>query len=308
MIGLNETYRHGARLAAEAGYPYMSTRLDLISRYPLLDPAGGRRALRVHRTRAGSGRRDRERPPAVGGLRAAPDPRRLGSQEGPADRTRDTPARDPPGRPGRCAPVAEAGIPSFIDRGLQRAVAPGLDRRHRGTAAADPLSRPMAGEPLLLERQGFVDTYHAVHPDPVADQGLTWPSGRPRSPDSWNPRRDAPQDRIDQVWVAGDGEHRPRARSWANVEVPRCRHRGQAVGIGSPRGRLDDRSGAGDAHRSPSAVDPRLVDQGNDVTVTYHAPGAIRGARRDRAGRRRPRHRRTRRPGRPRRGSPSTGR
>ena len=38
VIALNEAYRHAGRLAERAGYPYASPRLDVISRYPLLDP------------------------------------------------------------------------------------------------------------------------------------------------------------------------------------------------------------------------------------------------------------------------------
>ena len=40
MVGLNEAYSRAKLVAAQAGYPYVSTRLDLISRYPILDPPG----------------------------------------------------------------------------------------------------------------------------------------------------------------------------------------------------------------------------------------------------------------------------
>ena len=41
----------------------------------------------------------------------------------------------------------------------------------------------------FVEESGFVDSYRVAHPDPVEDQGLTWPSGRPRPPGEWSPGR-----------------------------------------------------------------------------------------------------------------------
>ena len=40
VVGLNEAYSRAKLVAAQAGYPYVSTRLDLISKYPILDPPG----------------------------------------------------------------------------------------------------------------------------------------------------------------------------------------------------------------------------------------------------------------------------
>ena len=55
----------------------------------------------------------------------------------------------------------------------------------------------------FVEDAGFLDSYREAHPDPVEDQGLTWPSGRPRPPGAWSPGPHAPADRIDFIYTAG---------------------------------------------------------------------------------------------------------
>jgi hypothetical protein len=124
---------------------------------------------------------------------------------------------------------------------------------------------------LAVERAGFVDSYRAVHPDPVRNPGLTWWAARPRLP-GWNPGRDAPQDRIDLLYSAGD------AVATDSIVV------GEA---GSPIADLSVRPWPSD-HRSvvstftvtPGvppillAVDRRLVEVGQEVKVTFHAPGS----------------------------------
>ncbi len=97
VVALNEIYRHGARLAAEAGYPYASPRLDVISRYPLLDPAGADGRYLFVQISPGRGRRDHQRAPELGAVLTAEDPGRLGSQEGAPERTRRQAPGDPPG-------------------------------------------------------------------------------------------------------------------------------------------------------------------------------------------------------------------
>ena len=99
-------------------------------------------------------------------------------------------------------PLAAGGIPSIV---LGDMNAPS----HEDWTAATVGQRPQIRFPVrwpvsrFLAKEGFVDSYRAAFPDPVADEGLTWPAARPRSDDSWNPRRDAPEDRIDQIWSAG---------------------------------------------------------------------------------------------------------
>lgn len=53
-----------------------------------------------------------------------------------------------------------------------------------------------------LEDAGFNDSYRAVHPDPVANPGLTWWAAKPFDPDGYNPRTPI-VDRIDFLYSAG---------------------------------------------------------------------------------------------------------
>ena len=55
----------------------------------------------------------------------------------------------------------------------------------------------------FVEDAGFLDSYREAHPDPVENQGLTWPSGRPHPPGEWSPGPNAPADRIDFIYTAG---------------------------------------------------------------------------------------------------------
>jgi hypothetical protein len=55
---------------------------------------------------------------------------------------------------------------------------------------------------LAVENAGLVDAYRVVHPDPAADEGLTWPASRPKV-GSYNPGpAGKPADRIDLAYVS----------------------------------------------------------------------------------------------------------
>ena len=60
VVAFNEVYGKAARLGRLTGYDYVSRRLDLVSRYPLLDRAGVRRPLRL-RASSRPGRSSRSR-------------------------------------------------------------------------------------------------------------------------------------------------------------------------------------------------------------------------------------------------------
>jgi hypothetical protein len=53
-----------------------------------------------------------------------------------------------------------------------------------------------------VEAAGFIDSWRAVHPDPVDSPGLTWWAGRPQV-SGWNPTARDPKDRIDFIYAAG---------------------------------------------------------------------------------------------------------
>ena len=53
-----------------------------------------------------------------------------------------------------------------------------------------------------IEAAGFRDTWREIHPDPVAEPGLTWWADRPPT-GGYEPGPDTPNDRIDIIYAAG---------------------------------------------------------------------------------------------------------
>src|SRR5262249_32532351 len=97
------------------------------------------------------------------------------------------------------SPLAASGVPVFIGGDFN---APS----HLDWTAAVVTARPQLRFPLewpvskALADAGFRDSYREVHPDPVANPGITWTSGYPV------PHREANEaiDRIDQIYALGN--------------------------------------------------------------------------------------------------------
>ena len=53
-----------------------------------------------------------------------------------------------------------------------------------------------------IEAAGFRDTWRELHPDPLAEPGLTWWADRPPT-GHYQPGPDTPNDRIDYLYAAG---------------------------------------------------------------------------------------------------------
>jgi hypothetical protein len=269
VVGINEAFAHIRLLAHRAGYPYWNARLDVISKLPLLDPpAADGRYLFVQLAPGEVA--------AIGNVHLPSTnygPRRILDGWGKKKVLRyERSTRLPAIRPFVRAlkPVVAAGIPSFIEGDFN---APSHQDWIPETVGERPQLRWPVKWPVseLLAARGWTDTFRAVHPDPVAVPGLTWPSGRPRSPDSWNPRKDAPKDRIDQVWAAGP------VTSVRSQVVGETGGPGVAIGV-RPWG-SDHRAVVSTVDVTPGVpplmvtAEPRLADVGDDVTTTYHAPG-----------------------------------
>ncbi len=271
VVGINEGQGHARKIAREAGYPYWNNRLDLMSRYPFVDPPGADGKYVFVELAPG-------RVVAVSSAHLSSanyGPRRIldGWSRKKVLRT-ERRVRLPDLKPfvRALVPVAASGIPSFLMGDLN---SPSDADYTPATVGLRPQIRWPVRWPVtrLLERKGFTDSWRAVHPDPVTSPGLTWPSGRPRAAHSWNPRRDAPQDRIDQIWAAG-----------GSVTPVGSRLVGER---GGPEVSIWVKPWGSDHRAVRSAFDvvpatppvlaassPRLVNAGDDVTVTYHAPGA----------------------------------
>jgi hypothetical protein len=94
-------------------------------------------------------------------------------------------------------PLLDAGVPTFFTGDFN---SPSHRDWTRPAVQARGLPYPIRWPvSVTMEDVGFVDSYRAIHPDPVADPGFTWTPGYP-----------APYvtpsevfDRIDFVWAAG---------------------------------------------------------------------------------------------------------
>ncbi|MCZ3385787.1 MAG: endonuclease/exonuclease/phosphatase family protein [Actinomycetia bacterium] len=122
---------------------------------------------------------------------------------------------------------------------------------------------------IAVEGAGLTDVYRTAYPDPVADEGLTWPASRP-TVGAYNPGpAGKPADRIDQMYVSDDvvvasadvvGE--------ANAEVT------DIVATPWPS---DHRGMVAELEVSPASAPPyvspaqRLVELGAQVDVFVHA-------------------------------------
>jgi endonuclease/exonuclease/phosphatase family metal-dependent hydrolase len=191
IVGLQEPEGNTRKIAAALGWPYWSDRLHIVSRYPLIDPpaAHGQYVLaqvapgqvfalaNVHLTSDPYGPYEVRDGKSLKQVLAVERSTRL--PEIRAELRALRPAR---------------GVPTFITGDFN--TPSHLD----WTAAADavrediryPVPWPVTA---ALSRAGFVDTYRAIHPDPVATPGITWTFGYPF------PRiaKDEVVDRIDMI-------------------------------------------------------------------------------------------------------------
>ncbi len=268
VVGIEEAQTHVPRLARALGWPYFSVRLQVVSRFPLIDPPDGDGVYLLVEVSPG-------RVVAIENVHLPSNPygpfwikqgesrsevvaleRRLRL---PAIRPSLAAARD----------LVANGIPVFLTGDFN---APSWRDWTPETVGSRfqiryPVRWPVS---LAVERSGFVDSYRAVHPDPLEDPGLTWWADRPRLP-GWNPGRSAPQDRIDFVYAAGD------------ADPTRSLLIGERGGPGVDRTvspwPTDHRMTVSTFSVSPAttpvlvAVDDRLRDAGSDVGVVFHTPG-----------------------------------
>jgi endonuclease/exonuclease/phosphatase family metal-dependent hydrolase len=193
IVGLQEAEGNTRRIAAALGWPYWSDRLHVVSRYPLVDPPEARGEYVLAQVRPGELF-------ALANVHLTSDP------YGPYE-VRDGRSRARVLRLERGLRLPEMRVTLDVLRaGLPRDM-PALltgdfnTPSHLDWTAAAVGIRPHVRYPLAwpvtraLQGAGFVDTYRAVHPDPVATPGLTWTFGYPFP----RLRRGEASDRIDMV-------------------------------------------------------------------------------------------------------------
>ncbi len=279
IVGIEEAQGHVARLARLLGWPYFSTRLQIVSRYPLIDPPGGGGIYLFVE-------------PAPGKVVAIMNVHLPSDPYGP-DWVRDgksaakvialeKSARLPavqsqlaalPFLLARQIPVFLTGdfnSPSFLDWTPAAVDTRTYDNGKKPwppIALEWPVSKVVVGA-------GFRDSFRDVYPDPVANPGLTWWATKPHvavADENFGPLD--PKDRIDYVYAAGPSVTTA-SRIVGEVGGPEV-----SVSV-SPwpsdhRGRRDELRFTPATSRRwlASPFDHRLVDIGKPLEVTFHAPG-----------------------------------
>lgn len=200
IVAIEEAQGHTARLARALGYPYVSLRLQLLSRFPIIDPPGGDGIYVFVEV-------------APGAVVAFENVHLPSNPYGPfrvkqgyaradvvdLERGRRLPTIRPSLRAARA--LLDQGIPVFLAGDFNSPSWRDWTPEMVGVRyqIRYPIRWPVS---LAVERAGFVDSYRKVHPDPRRDPGLTWWAARPDVP-GWDPGAQAPQDRIDFVYAAG---------------------------------------------------------------------------------------------------------
>lgn len=274
VVAIEEAYGKMPRLAAELGWPYYDAGLQLASRFPLLAPPESDGLYTYVAVRPG-------RVVAIGNVHLP------STRYGPfqierndakpeevmeIERNLRLPAVEP--TLDAVSALAEQGMPVFLAGDFN---APShLDWTQETVGLRDhvrfALDWPVSE---AVEQAGLHDSYREVHPDPVADQGLTWPAARRGK--GYNPARNgAAADRIDFVYAGGP------AKTTGSELVGEPG--GAGVDIEIAQWPTDHRATVSTFDVTPAdppafvAVEQRLVEVGDDARVTYHAPDGDAGS------------------------------
>ena len=196
VVGMQEPYARLRRIADALGF-YVSPRMHVISRYPILEPAGSDGEFAYLMLEPGG-------VAAIANthLPCCPyTPYRIvnrGMQRDAAlAQENNTRVRRVSKHVDALEPVLAAGVPTFFTGDFNTPswrdwTAEAVEAR----GLPYPIRWPVS---LAMEDAGFVDSYRSVHPDPVADPGFTWTPGYPAPfVYPWDVH-----DRIDFVWAAG---------------------------------------------------------------------------------------------------------
>lgn len=265
VVGLQEAEGSTRAIADALGWRYVDERMQIISRYPLLDPPGGNGIYTFVEVLPGQ-------VVAMANVHLPSDPYGPEAVRDGATAaevlTLEEETRLPLLLPvlEQLPPLVETGIPAFITGDFNTPSA--LDWTEETTAAREQVRFPLAwpvSEAAFAA--GFADTFRAAHPYPVERPGLTWTPGYPQG----TLRPGETFDRIDWV-LASDG-----------VEVVQSAVVGEAanpdVDIAVMPWPSDHRGVVSTLRLTPGtppylvAVAERGVPVGEPIVVRYHAPG-----------------------------------
>ena len=200
VIGLEEAETNSGRLARAAGYAYWSDSMQVVSRYPLLEPPQADGAylyvlVAPGRCVALSNVHLPSAPYGPNLIRAG----KTAAQVVAVEKKARLPYIQMQLQV--LPPLAQQGIPVFL---LGDFNAPSYRDYTAEVVGTRPGVKFVVDWPVseAVEAAGFTDSWRAVHPDPVESPGLTWWAPRPKV-DGWNPTARDPKDRIDFIYAAG---------------------------------------------------------------------------------------------------------
>ena len=255
VVGVLESYNRLPEMAENAGYPYYNVSLQILSKYPILEPSGaeGRYAFievrpgqvvaffNIHLDYVNYGPRALRHGHSVEDVIAKENEVRTSSLDEPLRLMRE---------------LLDRGYPVFFTgdhnepSSLDWTDAAAASRKEVTGAVPWPVSEAILGA-------GFRDTYREIHPDPVAEPGIT---------------HEGVGDRIDYVYAAGPSQTKD---SQLVGELG-----GRDVDLAYEPWTSDHRAVVSTFEVTPVvmptmvAVGPALLDRGDPLTVSYHAPSA----------------------------------
>jgi exonuclease III len=265
VVGLQEATGSEQRIADALGWPYVDLRMQVISKYPLLDPPGANGIYILVEPIPGQviAIQNVHLPSSPYGPEAVRDGATLEEvmvlereTRLPAIQDHITAAKQLQARGIPVVLTGDFNVPSALDwTGSVASVRP---------AVVYPVAWPVSE---ALFAAGFHDTYRSVHPDAVEKPGFTWTPGYPEG----YLRPGETHDRIDLVYAAG------------NIEVVSSELVGE---VGGPDVDIevspwpsDHRAVVSTLRVTPGAppllvsAEQRSVAVGDDLIVRFHALG-----------------------------------
>ncbi len=200
VVGIEEGGGEIPQIAKALGWRYYDVRMQIVSRFPLIDPPGGNGVYTFVQLRSGGvvAMENVHLPSDPYGPYWVRDGKSLSRVLALENRL-----RVPPLRPSLAAArtLLSHRIPVFLTGDFNspswRDWTPTMVHARFQIRYAVPWPAS-----LVVEHAGFVDSFRAIYPDIASVPGLTWPTRR-TIPGVWNPGPKEPADRIDFVYAAG---------------------------------------------------------------------------------------------------------
>ena len=251
VVGVLESYERLPEIARRTGYPYYNTSLQLLSKYPILEPSGGDGLyallevepgyvvpfFNVHLDYVKWGPRSLRNGASVASVIEDENEVRTSAMERPFE---------------AMAGLLDDGYPIFLTGDFNQPSSLDYTEEAVGTREEIPAPVPWPVSEELFEL-GFRDSYREIHPDPVAEPGTTHRSG----------------ERIDYVYAAGA----------TTLDSRLVGERGgEGVEIEAEPWTSDHRAVLSSFEVTPLAmptlvaVDASLRTVGDEVAITHNAP------------------------------------